>query len=307
MVRKPLGGRDFLRIGLLDHGEAFVEQEALVVLDLGHDLDRELLAYLRPGADIEEGDRGLARAHRIDEFGVVVDHAADLAALGKFFQELPARLDVALVAAALHRERQHQQAGEIDRERHAQLALEARLEQLLDRLDRLVDEVGAIAPERAGSGERHGHQLALGVLLEEDRRNVLERRHLVERDRLDPIFLDHGAEHRVPARDQVVVHAWPRRLDLGDDRHRAAGVQFPGDLVAGLGHIGIDDLARDLDPGRTPHDDEQLLALLRGGEIHRTATVSCRAPRRRRIFSSSRRDNPFIVAVPCIQVIFPGS
>jgi hypothetical protein len=78
MIGKSFGRSDLLWIVVLDDGKALIEQKALVVLQSIQELDGKPLAHPCPRPEIEERYGRLARAHGVDELGVVVEYAPDL-------------------------------------------------------------------------------------------------------------------------------------------------------------------------------------------------------------------------------------
>ena len=141
----------------------------------------------------------------------------------------------------------------LGRARPADLALEARVEQIVDALHLNRADVLAIGEIDAADGARDGHPLALGVLDDDLLRDVGEVRHRLDGHRDQPIFLDHAVERAFPAGDIVVFGMRPGSLDLGQDGAGAALVQHPIDLdlvLLGLDLLhGVDHVAAPFDGG----------------------------------------------------------
>ena len=151
----------------------------------------------------------------------------------------------------MQRQRHQGQHHGLGGARPADLALEARVEQIVDALDLDRADVAAIGDIDAADRARHRHPLALGVLDDDLLRDVGQVGHRFDGDRHQPVLLQHAVEGALPAGDIVILGLRPGRLDLGQDGPRAALMQHPVDL--GLVLLGLDLLHR-LDHVATPLD-----------------------------------------------------
>ena len=205
------------------------------------------------GALVDECHRRLARFQGGDDVRRVRRNPADVAGFRDVGQELPARLHVELVAPSGLGERDDLEVRVQGGVRPQDLALELRVEQVVDVVDLDRAVLRHVGEEDAAGAARNGLPVAVRVLGDEAFGRVCKVRVVLQGDRLRPSLLDHPHEHRAPDVDQVVGRIGPGGLDLRQDRCGPAHPPFPRRYTAACSRVRYPrDTSRSISsPGRS--------------------------------------------------------